>query len=218
MEPAIHETERVLLERIMRAAGLETTSEAATALQATLAALGEELGDEARHRFAMILPARSIAGSASAKARAADVAVEEFFDRVAKHEHVRLGFAREHAAVVCRVIGETLGEAERRALANVLPASLVALFEPPPEPGAAPPHHAARPARHDTLATGRPGSRQPIAESPPPGPQSHSVAREANPHGDTKLSSAAGTTQERLDESLATTHPDTRRALGEAGD
>jgi hypothetical protein len=64
-----------------------------------------------------------------------------------------------------------------------------------------------------TLAEGRPGSRRPLAEARPPAGQADSVARTDNPHGDTKLSSARGLTQEREKESIATGSGGSRRPL-----
>jgi hypothetical protein len=57
-----------------------------------------------------------------------------------------------------------------------------------------------------------------MSESAPHSAQSHSVVCEANPHGETKISSARGMTQERLDESLATAHPDEHRTIAKASD
>jgi hypothetical protein len=48
-------------------------------------------------------------------------------------------------------------------------------------------------------------------------PQSESVVKNDNPHGDTKLSSAHGTTQEREHETLAEGRPGSRRPISEAG-
>ena len=45
-----------------------------------------------------------------------------------------------------------------------------------------------------------------------------SVAANEDPHGDTKLSSTSGLTQERLHETLATAKPDTHRIIGESKD
>jgi hypothetical protein len=47
-------------------------------------------------------------------------------------------------------------------------------------------------------------------------PHSHSVAANDNPHGDTKLSSSRGTTQEREHETLAEGHPSSKRSISEA--
>jgi hypothetical protein len=69
--------------------------------------------------------------------------------------------------------------------------------------------HASPPAAHHdvgkrTLAEGRAGHSRPLYAARPDNAQTESVASSANPHGDTKLSSAHGLTQEREAESLAT--------------
>jgi hypothetical protein len=70
--------------------------------------------------------------------------------------------------------------------------------------------HAARtvdPGRGTTLATGRPGSRHPVSEAHEDRAHTESIARSDDPHGDTKLSSSRGLTQERLRETLAEGRP-----------
>ncbi|MBX3231426.1 MAG: hypothetical protein KIT84_10810 [Labilithrix sp.] len=72
--------------------------------------------------------------------------------------------------------------------------------------------------RGHTLATGRPGSRHPISEARHAGAHAESVVRSDNPHGDMKLSSARGTTQEREHEDLAEGKPGADRNLADATD
>lgn len=201
MSTARTEMEWTLLDRIMRGTGLATTDDAANALEATLVALGEA--------FATAPVTLPTLASSAAGASPAPRDQEELFARVARHAHLRPGFAREHASVVCRVLGESMSADERRAFARALPPALLTLFAAPEDVDGdrVPPHGVASTEPHHTLASGRPGSRHSLAESAPPGAHRHSVAREENPHADTKLSSASGSTQERLDESLATSHP-----------
>lgn len=63
-----------------------------------------------------------------------------------------------------------------------------------------------RPGGTRPLSEARPGSRHPVSEAAPKDAQQHSVA-EDNPHGDTKLSSTDGLTQEREHETLAEGEP-----------
>jgi hypothetical protein len=87
----------------------------------------------------------------------------------------------------------------RRALALAIGALLS-----PREDGVPPPHpEPPRAPAPGTLATGRPGSRHPLSEARADRAHAHSVVREENPHGATKLSSAPGLTQEREGETLA---------------
>jgi hypothetical protein len=61
-------------------------------------------------------------------------------------------------------------------------------------------------ATHHTLAEASASSSRPLYAAQPQRAQSESVARSDNPHGETKLSSARGLTQEREDETLAAAH------------
>ena len=56
--------------------------------------------------------------------------------------------------------------------------------------------------RRETLAEGRPGSHRPLSAEAHPSIQQDSVVAD-NPHGDVKLSSAVGSTQQREHETLA---------------
>lgn len=113
---------------------------------------------------------------------------------------VTLGHAREVIASVCHVLGETLTDDTLAKLHAALPEELAA-FAVRPAPGRSTP--VSRGARwSDTLAEGRPGSHAPVSEAPADRRQQSSVAAD-NPHGDAKLSSATGTTQEREHETLA---------------
>ncbi len=197
--------------------GLSTMGQASTALRATLAALGERIPDEDRDAIARDLPDEVAAILRKRRYRGAfDVA--ELFERIRRRERVNLGFAREHGQVVCRVLGEALRDETHQRVERVLPAAFVELLYPSRSESSAPDHPPARAPGHHTLASGRAGSAHPLSESRPPVAQSHSVVREANPHADTKLSSTPGMTQERLDESLAAAHPDTKRALSNASE
>ena len=209
----IHEQD--LLGRISDLGGLKAP-DASLAARATLAALGERIEYEKRSVITRELP-DELATIFRARKYRGTFGLTEFFARVRSREKVSLGFAREHAEVVCRVLGELLSEAATHTLDRVLPEPFAALFRTP-NPGESPAdYRVARSARHHTLATGAPGSLHPVSESRPRDASGHSVA-ERNPHGETKLSSATGLTQERLDQSLATAKPDERRKISGASD
>jgi len=209
-------SEKAILQRIMVLGGLSEEA-ASTALGATLAALGERLLDEDRALLARGLP-DELAASVLERTYQGEFDVAEFFDRIRRREGVRLGFAHEHGQVVCRVLGETLSEELRVRIERVLPESYVELLDPPRDAQPAPDHRGTCLRGHRTLATGRGGSEHPLSESRPQVAQAHSVVCEANPHADTKMSSATGTTQERLEESLATAHPGTTRRTRDASE
>src|SRR5262249_40389021 len=99
----------------------------------------------------------------------------------------------ELLASVCHVVAEQLSAEAIEALLGSLPIGIARMLGPvSPELGR---RSTARPQR-DTLAGGRPGSRHPLSEA---GPRGHadSIAA-ANPHADTKLSSASRPTRRTL--------------------
>jgi hypothetical protein len=110
---------------------------------------------------------------------------------------------KEHVDVVLRALGEILDADVRARLRRALPEALARQLEVP-EHGEPPPYGPPRSAPPHTLASGRPGSRHPLSEGAPSRGHEHSVARNSDPHAETKLSSAHGLTQERFGESLAT--------------
>lgn len=207
---------QVLLEKVKRLAGLDTTRQAAAALRATLAVLGQRLPQPERDAFGRALPERARVWLQARRFRG-EFDVPELFDRVRRAEGVTLGFAREHAEVVCRVCGAVLPDELRQRLERELPPSWSELFFPPavPEAEGAPPGRPSPGNLRRTLATGRPGGSHPMSESRPPSDvQSESVAS-ADPHESSKLSTARGTTQERLGETLASAHPGAERPLSD---
>jgi uncharacterized protein (DUF2267 family) len=212
-------SERAFVARVAALGGLGSARDARRAIRATLAALAERLDDADAHAIEDAVPA-SFGGALHAKKHLGAFDVAELYDRVRRREGVSIGFAREHAQVVCRVVGESMSDEALARIEHALPPSFVELFEPPShEPEEPAPPRKSEHARHRrTLATGRPGSTHPIAESAPRGAQSHSVVAEKNPYGERKLSSTRGLTQERLDESLATSKPDVSRRIDESSD
>lgn len=138
-------------------------------------------------------------------------------DRVVEQTGLYPGRAVEVIQVVCRALREVLPEDAAARLRPLLPEALRPELDEPSEP--LPPPVPERHERPDapgegrTLATGRPGSRHPLSEAAPRTAHSQSVARNDDPHGDTKLSGARGLTQERLHESLAEGHPGPEHTL-----
>jgi uncharacterized protein (DUF2267 family) len=209
LDVSIMRSERELLERISQLGGLDLHGEARAALEATLIALGERLVEDEREIIASALPPQ-LGSILQRRKHRGMFDVAEFYDRVRRKEGTNLGFAREHAQIVCRVLGESLPD----RLLEVLPAPFAELFRAP-ESGEPPPPRSTASTTAHTLAAGRPGSRHPIGESRPAAAHTHSVA-ERNPHAETKLSSTSGTTQERLGDSLSTAKADPRRRISRA--
>jgi uncharacterized protein (DUF2267 family) len=201
-----------LLSHVAERAGLPGVQEAERTVRAVLEVVGERLCWPALQVLAEELPA-SLAGSLRSGAPGQDFDLATLHARVARRTQVPLGMALEHTGVVCQVVAEALPPGTLHQLREALPEPVAALFTPrePVEPLE---HVHLDPRRH-TLAEGRPGSRHPVAEARPERVHTHSVVRADNPHGDTKLSSASGLTQEREQETLATGQPGSSHPLSE---
>jgi uncharacterized protein (DUF2267 family) len=203
-------TQEEFLSQVAGRAGIAGLEEAAKTVRTVLAVICERLSWPAIQALAEELPIPLSTGMRGGSPQQ-DFDLAELHARVARRENVRLGFAVEHTAVVCQAVAEALSPGGLYRLRAALPEPIGALFTPH-EPAERFEHIHLDPSHH-TLAEGRPGSRHPVSESRPERAHAHSVARAENPHGDTKLSSAAGLTQEREQETLATGHPGSNRPL-----
>jgi uncharacterized protein (DUF2267 family) len=192
------------------------------ALDATLAAVGEALTEEEAAALAAELP-EPLARIVREAGFVGLVDAAELYERARRHARTAgdtarpPGRAREQTQIALHALGEALGPDARGRLVRSMPHEIGQDLWPPEEGAPAP--HGAVPggAPLDTLAAGRPGSKHPVASSRPSQAQSHSVVREKNPHGETKLSSARGLTQERFSESLAEGRPPSpARKIGDA--
>jgi uncharacterized protein (DUF2267 family) len=200
------------LDRVVRRGGFRSPAEAGVAVRAVLTVLGEALRAADAEAVAAELP-RELRDAIRARTPGAALTAGDFYDRVAAGEATPGGFAREHTGVVLGALAEELSRYALGRLAAGLPAGMAALLERRSIAPAPPPAHHAH--ARTTLASGRPGSQHPLSEAHPDRAQGESVARAANPHEDTKLSSSTGFTQERLDDSLATARPPSPRPLSE---
>lgn len=179
-----------------------TEDQAARAARFVLSRIGAHLGSDSRRFLAAELPAPL----AAALVDPDDLAVP--LDERVREPAMRGGQAHELIASVCRVLAEELStEAIDRVLAEV-PAPLARLLSPPGAEVVAAPHAAG----YESLASGHPGSRHPIADSPGSRAQPDSIGR-AETHEDTKLSTTPGTTQERAHTTLAEGRPGFEREL-----
>ncbi|MFT3767757.1 MAG: DUF2267 domain-containing protein [Minicystis sp.] len=199
-----------LVAEVQRRAGLEGPEEAERLLAVTARALGERLLPDEAGPVASALPEPAAQRIREARYER-DFDIDELYDRVGRREGAGHGFGREHAQAVCQIIGESVPEAVRVRLQKHLGPSFAPLFEPRPHTSPPPrPVHASpsvEPGRGTTLATGRPGSRHPVSEAQADRAHAASIARSADPHGETKLSSSHGLTQERLRDTLAEGKP-----------
>lgn len=174
------------------------------ATRLVLAAIGAHLSDDDRQLFADELPQALATALVSG-----NVALPLEAQLVPACATV--GHARELVAAACRALAEEVSDEVVRAVELSVPEPIARYFVA----GAA--VHQTRTSLHagHTLADGRPGSRHPLAETPPSRAQGESVAAE-NPHGATKLSSTPGSTQERRHETLSEDAPDRTRTLAES--
>jgi uncharacterized protein (DUF2267 family) len=201
------ETVAGLLDAIV-AHGIPDHLQAERTLRATLSVLGERLTDDEAAALSKALPAE-LAPVLDRSEYDGDFSAADFFERTRRRlpASPSPGKVREAVEVVLQALGTELDEESRGRLVRALPVDLsrhlvpIELGEPRP--------HMPRPPAHvlTTLATGRPGSQHPLAESAPAPGHTHSVAANDAPHAETKLSSARGLTQERHEESLATGRP-----------
>jgi len=197
------------LHALVMHAGLPAPAAAERAIVATLTALGELLDDGERHLLSSVLPSE-LAALLQLKPFDRHADPTKLVERVAASEPTLTSAAREHVQIVCGALATMLDPASQARLQKALPPDLVALFQTSETPEQ-PPHADRYEPQHHVLATGRPGSAHPVSSSRPPEP-AHSVG-ERNPHGDTKLSSTHGFTQEATEESLATERPRDDRTI-----
>lgn len=206
----------------MRDAPFEDETEARLALDASLAALRGSLTDDETAELSSAL-GPELAAAIGAEPYRGELSLEEFYDRVALYEGMRMGVAIEQAQVVWEALAERLPDSTVQLLREHLPA-LAPLLAPRRLPSVVPSPEHVRPARapEHTLAAGRPGGSRPLSEAKPDRTRTistarpdrahdHSVARSEDPHGETKLSGAKGLTQERQQQSLATSRRSVRR-------
>lgn len=200
------------LETVMFAGGLRDRASATRVAEATLEALGTVLDPFDAEAIAELLP--EPLARALLRRRGAAVAIDpdSLAMRIAEIEGTPVGFAREHAGIVCSALGELLDEEGLRLVEARVPALLWPLFDVRVRERALP--ERARRAR--TLAEGRAGSEHPLSESRASRrAHSGSPAATDDPHADSRLASAHGLTQDREGESIATGQPGSRRPLSE---
>jgi uncharacterized protein (DUF2267 family) len=184
------------VQRVQERTGLETREAAARAVAVTMGALRRSL-DAPTLRLATSLvppPLDRMLGRGPLGDEGPDPHEPAmFFEDVAEHEHVSIGFAKEHSAVVFEELAATLDPDDRERLRRHLPTELSVLLAPPEVPLRPPPISPPVRSERVTLAGGAAGSRHPLSEAAPP-TRAHagSVARSDDPHADRRLSSAHG--------------------------
>jgi uncharacterized protein (DUF2267 family) len=178
--------------------GFTERDAARRALDAAIGALAETLTPEEARAFAASLPAPFVTVLRRTRFEGV-MSATELYERARRLAGAAPARSREATQVALRAIGESLDEEALVILRRALPRDIAALLEKPTY-GEPPPY--SQPGSR-TLASGRPGPRHPLSESHADYTHSQSLAAQ-NPHGDTKLSSARGTTQEREGRTIAT--------------
>jgi hypothetical protein len=190
----------VQLRELCRLAPFENAADAELALFSSLETLGFLLPEHLVRKLEAVLP--SACASSLASGRAASRASGGTADAYVPPPGS--GQAVERIQVVCSALAKRLPAELVVDLMRELPAPLASAFAGGAAHWVPQAERVTRRegARHVSEATL--GSAQSLAGGRPRGPQQDSVAA-ANPHGDTKLSSARGLTQEREGETLAGT-------------
>lgn len=181
--------------------------------EAVVDALGEVLTSDEAHAISAHLPPRLAQLLLVGVGRDAHGDVESLVAGVAWRENVPRAVALEHVTAACDAIASRLPESVRHRLRADLPREIAALLTE--SATMTPPAPFTRTRRHPpraTLATGRPGSAHPVSEARADSAHAHSVAS-PDPHADSKLSSARGTTQEQAHDTLAEGVPGPTRTI-----
>lgn len=197
-----------LFARVAEHTGLDEAS-ARVLVDSTLRALSQQLGATAAEALAGELPG-SLGEALRGTGHGHPANAEALFSAVRRARRLRRSVAVEQVQVVCQALAGQLGPEAVLALQNNLPEDVSALFVEPSRPAPLPSPHLDR-SRH-TLAEGYGGGGRPLFAASPDRSQSGSVVSSTNPHGDTKLSTATGLTQEREQETLASAGPEGRLA------
>jgi uncharacterized protein (DUF2267 family) len=209
----------VVIDRLQTLAPFADADAARRAWRATLQALRSGLTEDEADWLAIDL-GPELAAPLVSTVQPVELTPDLFYRSVARFAGQRQSVAREQAQVVCRTLAELLSSSTIGRLRRSVPrlASLFLLPEVAPPPFG-PRQQRQEPGADHTLAGGRPGGDHPLYEArrstdaETPGASAsrghtHSVAVSDDPHGDTKLSSSRGLSQERQKESLASArHP-----------
>lgn len=197
--------EAALLEKVRSFSG-SRSRQATHALAVTLATVCSCLDGSTRRALVQGLGPLLVRG-VDFDAPPRELEAAAFYARVATLAHLPLGRAVEATQAALEALA-CLGSDEllTRVRKQLHPSVAERMVQP--ERDAEAPAHVRHhpPAEHKrgpTLSTGRPGAAHPLAESGRELAHSQSVVASKEPHGDTKLSSARGITQEQDDRTLA---------------
>lgn len=202
-----------LVEQLLARTPFATHKEAELALQVSLQTLRALLPRAVASQLASTLP-RECRPSLYPPSEEDDglVMIEP-----AREDGAPQGSLLERVQMTCAALSTQLPPDVLERLARELPERLAQAFEPHGSHDDSAAAYSRRSRQDSTLAGGRPGGSHPLSEAAPGSTKPLSSARadrvqsgsvaDPNPHGETKLSSSKGTTQEREAETLAEGQP-----------
>lgn len=195
------------VDEVRRRCALEHEARVARVIAAVVSVLAEGLEPSDAHDLSRGLPPDLGARMSREPGDSGTLAsAQELYERVAVRLGADRGVALEESQVVLQVLAEHVDPEVLVRVRKRLPHDVAALLWPRPV-SVPPPRESLSmrevPTPRDTLATGRVGSRHPLSEAEPDRAHRNSVAKNADPHGDTKLSSARGLRQQQLHDSFA---------------
>lgn len=158
-------TYELLLMKTMHRTGVDDPEVVQRSIESTIRVLGQRLRPLEKDMLAKLLPDR-LARELIHQGYDAPFSVHDFYVRVAEDTGLRLGFAKEHAEVICEIIAEILDDESYEALYQALPTEWMRLMTP---------YYSSRSSRTQrqrnaynsfrrTLASGRGGSTNPLYE------------------------------------------------------
>lgn len=199
---------KVFMQRVMHRTGIKEESEAREVIDETLLTLGEAMNDEQVAIIGEQLPSPLSGIFVAREQGGRKLYPEELYREVCRTLNLPLSVAMEHAQVVCQVFAEALNSQGREILAEALPEDWGELFEPRPAyvPPPKPDHSDKR-----TLATGAPGSTNPLSQAELA--HRNSLATTDHPHEGDKLSTSRGKPDKRT---LAEGKPGSSRPISES--
>lgn len=216
-----------VLSDVARKTGLDSSA-SATAVSIAVELLAPGLGWAARHDLIALVPDQPTVPNRSAKGGPGGRPpsprtrphAEELYWRIGHELGMSPAQARETAQVVCQALHAHLPAETRILIHRDAHPTVAALFSPS---AAAAAPSADEPAARSagagrTLATGQPGSRHSVADTPPSA-QRESVVRATNPHAERKLSSGqpGGPSGPGSPRDLAEGQPGSDRPIVDAG-
>lgn len=207
-------TYEAFLDAICHRSGFESRADGEQMARTVLRVMGEVLPGPDRRALADEL-AGPLRSALTEREPDRELGLQEVYGQIAREEQVHQGRAREMAQIVGRALRRAVDGEVISQIRSRLP-DFDEIFVNPHGDAEAPGRRLDPDAvaNDRTLARGRPGSKEPLAEGRPPQGQPDSVATDENPYGDTKIATGHESTDED-DETLAGGKPGSERPLSD---